>query len=87
MVLGVETMKTRPFLLGVIAEKDGMICLQTGANVWYPLGGSSGIAEKFRESFNEPQRSDIGKRLYNSAGVLQMENEAQKAERLARESS
>ena len=72
---------TRPLWLGTIAEKDGMLCLQTGARVWYPLGGSSGIAEKFRETFNAPQRSDIGKRLYNSRGVLQMENDAQKAER------
>lgn len=79
-------MTVRPFLLGVIAEKDGCICLQTGANVWYPLGGSSGIAEKFRESFNEPQRSDIGKRLYNMRGVLQIENDAQLKERLAKES-
>lgn len=71
----------RPLLLGTIAEKDGMICLQTGANVWYPLDGNSGIAERFRESFNAPQRSDLGKRLYNSRGVLQMENDAQKAER------
>ena len=67
----------RPLLLGTIVEKDGMLCLQTGAGVWYPLGGNSGIAEKFRESFNEPQPSDIGKRLYNSRGVLQMENDAQ----------
>lgn len=74
-------MATRPLLLGIIAEKDGCICLQTGANVWYPLGGSSGIAERFRETFNEPQRSDLGKRLYNSRGVLQMENDAQKAAR------
>lgn len=75
----------RPLLLGVIAEKDGCICLQTGANVWYPLGGSSGIAEKFRETFTAPQQSDIGKRLYNSRGVLQMENAEQMKERLARE--
>lgn len=75
---------TRPLLLGTIAEKDGCICLQTGANVWYPLGGSSGIAERFRETFNAPQRSDIGKRLYNVRGILQMENDAQ---RKAREQS
>lgn len=77
----------RPLLIGTITEKDGMICLQTGAGVWYPLGGNSGIAERFRESFNAPQRSDIGKRLYNSRGVLQMENDAQMKERHARESS
>ena len=73
---------TRPLFLGLIAEKDGMICLQTGAGCWYPLGGSSGIAERFRESFNAGQRSDLGKRLYNVGGVLQMENDEQK---LARE--
>lgn len=78
---------TRPLLLGTIAEKDGMICLQTGANVWYPLGGSSGIAERFRADFNAPQRSDLGKRLYNFRGSLTMENDAQKAEREARENS
>jgi hypothetical protein len=71
----------RPLLLGTIAEKDGMICLQTGSNCWYPLDGSSGIAERFRETFNAPQRSDIGKRLYNSRGVLQMENEEQRKAR------
>ncbi len=72
---------TRPLWLGTIAEKDGLICLQTGANVWYPLNGNSGIAEKFRENFGEAQRSDIGRRLYNSRGVLQMENLEQMQER------
>lgn len=76
---------TRPLLLGVIAEKDGMICLQTGANVWYPLDGASGIADKFRETFNRPQKSDIGKRLYNSHGVLCLENEEQRQARIASE--
>lgn len=73
---------TRPLFLGTIVEKDGMICLQTGSNVWYPLDGASGIAERFRETFNQPQRSDIGKRLYNSRGVLMLENDAQKEARL-----
>lgn len=77
----------RPLLLGIIAEKDGMLCLQTGANVWYPLDGNSGIAERFRESFNAPQRSDLGKRLYNLRGSITMENDAQKAEREARENA
>lgn len=80
-------MGTRPLLLGVIAEKDGMLCLQTGAGCWYPLNGNSGIAEKFRESFNAPQWSDLGKRLYNSRGVLQMENDAQMKERRERENA
>jgi len=73
---------TRPLWLGIIAKKDGLICLKTGANVWYPLNGNSGIAEKFRESFGEAQQSDIGRMLYNSRGVLQMENLEQMQERI-----
>jgi hypothetical protein len=73
----------RPLLIGTIERKDGMLCLRTGANVWYPLDGSSGIAERFRETFNTAQDSDEGKRLYNSRGVLQMENDAQRDARLA----
>lgn len=65
---------TKPLLLGVIAEKDGMICLQTGAHCWYPLEGSSEIANQFRETFNAPSRSDIGRNLYRDRGVLQMES-------------
>ncbi len=65
-------MTRRP--LGTIVEKDKMICLQTSANCWFPLDGSSGLAEKFRETFNEPSRGDIGRRLYNVGGILQMEN-------------
>lgn len=76
---------TQPLLLGTIVEKDGMLCLQSRAICWYPLNGPSDIAECFRESFNAPQRSDTGKRLYNSGGVLQMENNAQKLERETRE--
>ena len=75
-------MTQRPRLIGEIVEHDGYICLQTGAGCWYPLGGSSGIAERFRESFNNPQRSDLGRRLYNSNGVLQMESLEQMRERL-----
>jgi hypothetical protein len=48
-----------PRLLGEIVQKDGMICLHTASNVWFPLDGNSGIAEKFRETFNRPQQSDI----------------------------
>lgn len=75
---------TRPLLVGTIAEKDGMLCLQTGAGCWYPLDGNSGIAERFRESFGGPLRCDLGKRLYNSRDGLQMENNEQKAAREAR---
>jgi hypothetical protein len=53
---------TRRTLLGVIAEKDGMICLQTSDNVWFPLNGNSGVAADFRESFNAPQPN--GKRRF-----------------------
>lgn len=61
-------------LLGEIVAKDGMICLQTHTNTWFPLNGNSAIAEIFRESFSEPTQSDIGRRLYNVDGVMQMEN-------------
>ena len=64
----------RPLLLGEIVEKDDAICLQTGANVWYPLDGASGIAEKFRETFNRIRKSHIGKRLYKLNGLLYLEN-------------
>lgn len=73
-------------LLGVFVEKDGMICLETGLNCWFPIGGNSGLAAEFCETFNAPQRSDLGKRLYRVGGVLQMENDAQKAARMAEES-
>jgi hypothetical protein len=71
----------RPILLGEIAEKDGLICLRSATNVWFPLDGNSGVAERFRESFGEPARHDIGKRLYNSRGVIQMENDDQRRAR------
>jgi hypothetical protein len=73
---------TRPLLIGEVVRKDGMLCLETGANVWYPLDGSSGIAERFREAFGAAQARDVGKRVYNSRGVLQMENDEQRAVRL-----
>lgn len=76
---------TRPLLLGEIVQKDGMFCLRTGASVWYPLDGNSGIAERFRETFTRAQNSDVGKRLYNNRGTLQIENAEQLAARLASE--
>lgn len=72
-------------LLGEIVEKDGMICLQTGPGVWYPLDGASGIAEDFRETFNRAQKSDIGKRLHKMRGVLCLENQEQMQARQASE--
>jgi len=65
-------------LLGEIVEKDGMICLQTAPRVFYPLGGNSGIAEDFRETFNQPARADLGRRLYRQNGVLCMESTEQR---------
>jgi hypothetical protein len=79
------TQTTRPRLIGTIAIKDGWISLQTGASVWYPLDGNSGIAERFRETFTRAQNSDVGRRLYNNRGTLQMENPEQMAARLAAE--
>jgi hypothetical protein len=81
---------TAPKLVGTIAEKDGSICVQTGSNVWYPLQGMSAIASKFRDAFGRAQPHDIGKRVYqigNGIGstILQMENDEQRAARLARE--
>jgi hypothetical protein len=74
---------TAPKLVGTIAEKDGSICVQTAANCWFPLGGNSAIAEKFRESFNDPAAHDIGRRLFMFGDVLQMENMEQMRERVA----
>lgn len=73
----------RPLLLGEIVEKEGALCLQTAANVWYPLDGASGIAEKFRDTFNRAQESHIGKRLYKLRGLLYLENEDQRHARTA----
>lgn len=74
-------------LVGVVVEHDGYICLEAvgpgPAKAWYPLGGSSGIAHDFRDAFGEAQRGDIGKRVYCVGEVLQMENEEQRAQRLA----
>ena len=78
-------MNARPQLLGIIERKDGMICLRTERNLWFPLGGSSAIAEEFRESFNEPQESDLGKRLFRYHGSITMENDAQKVAREGKE--
>lgn len=72
----------RPRLIGEIAEKDGMLCILTGANCWYPLDGSSGLAFDFVQAFGRAQKGDVGKRVYNSRGVLQMENDDQRKERL-----
>jgi len=68
-------------LLGTIVEKDGAICLQTSPRVWYPLEGSSGIASDFRETFNRPQRTDIGRQLHRVKGVLYLETVADAAKR------
>ncbi len=76
-----------PKLLGEIVQKDGMICLQTGPSVWFPLRGNSEIAVRFQETFNRPLPSDIGRRLYDNGGVIQMESTGQAAARIAREKS
>lgn len=71
-------------LLGEIVEKDDMICLQTGPSVWFPLDGASGIASDFRETFNQAQCGDIGRRLYRVNGSLCMESVNQARERKAK---
>lgn len=63
-----------PRLIGEIVDHEGVLCVQTAPRVWYPLDGSSGIAEDFRETFNRAQRSDLGKRLYYHNGVICMES-------------
>ena len=69
-------------LLGTIAEFGPLIALQTAPNCYYPLGGNSGIAEDFRESFGTAGEHDIGKRVYrHRAGHLCMENDEQVAAR------
>lgn len=74
--------------LGEIEMHDGMICLKSLTKpVWYPLAGNSHIAARFQESFNRPQPSDIGRRLFTHQGVLQMESIEQMHTRRARELS
>lgn len=71
--------------LGTIERKEGAICLRTSLTCWYPLDGNSGIANDFRETFNAPAESDIGRELHCVRGVLQMESIEQAAERHAKE--
>ena len=61
-------------LIGEIVDHEGVLCVQTSPRVWYPLEGSSGIAEDFREQFNRVHRSDIGRLLYYINGVISMES-------------
>lgn len=73
-------------LLGTIVEHDGYVCLQNVAGTaWFPLDGNSGIASDFRESFNTPNPSDLGRQLYSVGGVMQMESMEQAAERKAKD--
>jgi hypothetical protein len=72
--------------IGTIVEHDGWMCLQNiRGNAWFPLEGNSGIASDFRDAFNLPMPSDIGRRLYLAKGVLQMESLDQMRDRLAAE--
>jgi hypothetical protein len=71
-------------LLGEIVEFEGMLCLRTAPNCYYPLEGNSGVASDFCESFNAPAPSDVGRRLYRmDAGHLAMESRDQAAARKA----
>lgn len=71
-------------LLGTIQQAGPWLALRTSPNAVYPLGGSSGIASDFRETFGEAQANDIGRRLYrHSAGHLCLESIEQRDKRLA----
>lgn len=67
--------------IGEIVEHDGCICVQVRPNLYYPLAGSSGLAADFRDAFNAPSRTDLGRGLWNVDGVLQMETAQQAQER------
>lgn len=69
-------------LLGEIVYHQGRLALQTSPRIWYPLDGSSGVAHDFREAFGRAQRCDLGKLVYRVRGVMQMENDEQRAARL-----
>lgn len=69
-------------LLGTIEQCGPYIALRTSSTCFYPLGGASGIASDFRETFNDAAPHDIGKRLYrHSAGHLCMESAEQREAR------
>lgn len=72
-------------LLGTVLCKDGWISLYTGKGIWYPLGGASGIANDFRETFGEAQLNDVGRRLYRQGEFLAMESHGQRDARIAEE--
>jgi hypothetical protein len=73
--------ETRPRLIGTITDREGMLGIHNGA-VFYPLNGNSGLAYDFKIAFGRVQRGDIGKRVFNVRGVLQMENNEQRDKRL-----
>ena len=71
-------------LLGTIEICGPYIALRTSPTCHYPLGGNSGIASDFRETFNDAAPHDISKRLYrHNAGHLCMESNGQVAARKA----
>lgn len=72
-------------LIGEVVEKWGFLSLCTSPGVFYPLDGNSGLAADFVEAFGHAQAGDVGKLVYRVRGVLQMENEEQRAMRQQRE--
>lgn len=71
-------------LLGTIEQCGPWIALRTAPGCHYPLGGNSGIASDFRDTFGAAGEQDIGKRLYrHSAGHLCLESAEQRDERRA----
>lgn len=69
-------------LIGAIVEHENCLCIRT-LGAWFPLGGNSGLASDFVEAFGPAQRGDIGKQVFRVNGVMQMENDEQRATRLA----
>jgi len=80
----IGTIENRP--AGVGALRRDCFGIATGCT-FYPMGGSSGVAHDFRESFGETGPHDIGKRVYNDRGVIVMESIGQRDARLAGEPS
>lgn len=72
----------RARLIGTIEKREGAFGIATGS-VFYPIEGNSGVAHDFCETFNRALECDIGKRVYNSRGIICMESAQQRDAREA----
>lgn len=80
-------MSGRLFLGEIVAHGSGYALHKPGEPVMV-ISGLAPAAFTFRQAFGRPQPHDIGKRVYRVASnVWQMENDEQRAARLAREKS